>query len=174
LQKIVALRASLNFGLSENLKLAFPSVVPVLRPNFNNEKTLDPYWLAGFTSAEGCFIISVNEASDRKVGAQAKLAFDITQHQRDEELIKSLAGFFGCGAVYQNRGAFRFIVNKLSDINEKIIPFFIKYPVQGKKFLDFQDWCKVADMMKEKKHLTIEGLNEIRKIKAGVADRGIN
>jgi hypothetical protein len=50
-----------------------------------------------------------------------------------------LAGFFGCGAVYQNRGAFRFIVNKLSDINEKIIPFFIKYPVQGKKFLDFQD-----------------------------------
>ena len=168
LQKIVAIRASLNSGLSDSLTVAFPSVVPLLRPSFNNENILEPYWLAGFTSAEGCFILSINNASDRKAGAQVRLAFDITQHQRDEQLIRSLVEFFGCGDVYKNREAFRYLVYKLSDLNEKIIPFFIKYPVQGKKLLDFQDWCKVAEMMKEKKHLTIEGLNEIRAIKAGI------
>ena len=173
LHKIVAIRASLNFGLSDSLRLAFPSVVPLLRPSSNNENILEPYWLAGFASAEGCFIISVNDASDRKAGAQVRLAFDITQDQRDEQLIRSLVEFFGCGDVSKNRGAFRYIVNKLSDLNEKIIPFFLKYPVQGKKLLDFQDWCKVAEMMKRKKHLTIEGLNEIRVIKAGM-NRGRN
>jgi hypothetical protein len=155
------------------LRLAFPSVVPLLRPSSNHENIVDPSWLAGFASAEGCFIITINDASDRKAGAQVRLAFDITQHQKDEQLIRSLVEFFGCGGVYKNRGAFRYIVNKFSDLNEKIIPFFIKYPIQGKKRLDFQDWCKVAEMMKEKKHLTIEGLNEIRAIKAGI-NRGRN
>ena len=33
------------------------------------------------------------------------------------------------------------------------------------KALDFDDFCKVADMMKKKEHLTKEGLQEILKIK---------
>ena len=32
LQAIVAIRASMNWGLSQKLKLAFPDIVPVLRP----------------------------------------------------------------------------------------------------------------------------------------------
>ena len=34
------------------------------------------------------------------------------------------------------------------------------------KGLDFADWCEVAEMMKDKKHLTAEGLDKIKKIKA--------
>ena len=41
------------------------------------------------------------------------------------------------------------------------------------KALDFKDFCVVADMMKDKKHLTKEGLQEIKKIKAGM-NRGIS
>ena len=43
-----------------------------------------------------------------------------------------------------------------------------KYPIMGVKAADFQDWCKVAELMKTKKHLTPEGLDQIRKIKAGM------
>lgn len=82
--------------------------------------------------------------------------------------MRRLVEFFGCGVVYKNREAFRYVVSKFSDIYEKIIPFFLKYPVQGKKLKHFQDWCKVADMMKEKQHLTVESLNNIREIKAGM------
>jgi len=42
LRQIVAIRASMNRGLSEELKLAFPDVVPVFRPLFENPKILDP------------------------------------------------------------------------------------------------------------------------------------
>ena len=42
LRKIVAIRASMNRGLSDKLKLAFPDVVPVERPLVELPKTIDP------------------------------------------------------------------------------------------------------------------------------------
>jgi hypothetical protein len=61
-----------------------------------------------------------------------------------------------------------FTVSSLSDLVNKIIPFFEKYPLQGSKRLDFIDFCKIANLMKEKRHLTMEGLEDIRKIKFGM------
>ena len=42
LRKIVAIRAAMNLGLSEKLKVAFPDVVPVERPKIETPKTVDP------------------------------------------------------------------------------------------------------------------------------------
>jgi len=42
LMKILAIKASMNLGLSEELKLAFPDVVPVVRPLVENPKIIDP------------------------------------------------------------------------------------------------------------------------------------
>ena len=58
-------------------------------------------------------------------------------------------------------------VHKLSDINEKIVSFFQKYPILGVKSKDFEDFCKVAEMIKKGEHLTDQGSEQIRKIKAG-------
>ena len=58
------------------------------------------------------------------------------------------------------------MVYQFKDIVIKIIPFFKKYRMHGVKGLDFADFCKAADIMKEKRHLTEEGLEQIRKIKA--------
>ena len=52
--------------------------------------------------------------------------------------------------------------------NYLIIPFFEMYPLVGIKQNDFLDWCKVAKLMSNKSHLTIEGLNLIRTIKGGM------
>ena len=51
-----------------------------------------------------------------------------------------------------------------SDINNKIIPFFNKYPILGIKSLDFADFKKVAEIMYNKEHLTESGFNDILKI----------
>jgi hypothetical protein len=37
-----------------------------------------------------------------------------------------------------------FIVSKFGDIEEKLIPFFNKYYLQGSKRLDYADFCKIA------------------------------
>jgi hypothetical protein len=67
-----------------------------------------------------------------------------------------------------NTEFFEFRVEKFEDINKKIIPLFIIYPIVGQKLLDFQDLCKVANLMEQKAQLTIEGLNQIQLIKKGI------
>lgn len=59
-----------------------------------------------------------------------------------------------------------FKLKKFSDITQKIIPFFSKYPIEGVKHQDFLDFCVVAELIKKKAHLTNEGIEEIRKIKS--------
>ena len=165
LHKIVAIKASMNLGLSEKLRAAFPDVAPVVRPKVENPKIPDPNWLAGFTFAEGCFFLGISE-SKTKIGYRVQVVFVITQHSRDEKLLRSFISYLNCGNVYKKRDTFNFEVYKFSDITDKIIPFFKKYPIRGVKALDFDDWCEVAEMMKKKEHLTSEGLEKIKKIKA--------
>ena len=150
------------------LKLAFPSVVSVVRPILLDKKIKDPNWLAVFTSGEGYFMVKITASKTYSIGFQVQLVFKLTQHTRDKELIKSLIEYLKCGNIYRYRNAFYFKVTKLDDIQNKIIPFFKKYPILGVKTEDFNDWCKTAEMIKYKKHLTKEGLDQIRKIKAGM------
>lgn len=165
LEKILAIKASINRGLSDELKAAFPNIVPVKRPLVVDQVFPDPHWLAGFSSAEGCFFVNVYN-SENKIGATVKLRFNLVQHCRDEQLMRSLIEFFGGGNLYKNGEAFDYQVTKFSDINEKIIPFFINYPILGVKAKDFSDFCHVAEIIKENKHLTPNGLDKIIKIKA--------
>jgi len=55
LDKLLAIKASINLGLTSNLKDAFPNITPISRPLVEG-KIIDPAWLAGFTSGEGCFL----------------------------------------------------------------------------------------------------------------------
>jgi hypothetical protein len=55
-------------------------------------------------------------------------------------------------------------IKKYSDIVNKIIPFFNQYPILGVKSLDFLDFKKVAEIMKNKEHLTESGFSEIKLI----------
>jgi len=62
------------------------------------------------------------------------------------------------------------MVNGILELNENIIPlFFNKYPVLGKKQLDYLDFCNIVNLKLNKSHLT-EGLNDIRSI----VDGGMN
>ena len=174
LKKIVAIKASINRGLSDELKAAFPHVIPVKRPIVTplagsgvKKICFDPEWLAGFTSAEGCFLVNVFRSSGHKLGFRVQLRFQLTQHARDEALMRSLIEYFGCGNVYIRERAVDFIVQKSSDLDSKIIPLFNKYPIVGEKFLNFKDFCLIAELIKQNKHLTKSGLDQILKIKEG-------
>ena len=169
LRKIVAIKASMNRGLSDKLKLAFPDVVEVERPRVELPKTIDPNWLAGFTSGEGCFIINIHKSSTHSLGQSVNLVFSIVQHMRDKGLLIRISEFLGCGTLYkQSENTVIIMISKFKDIVTTIIPFFLQYPIHGVKALDFKDFCLVAEMMKEKKHLIKEGLETIKKIKAGM------
>ena len=169
LLKIVAIKTAMNLGFSEKLKKAFPGVVPVSIPQVKNPKIQDPYWLAGFTSGEGSFIINITASQTNSIRLKVQLVFQLAQHSKDKALLIIILEYLGCGTIYKHSGnAVVLRVFKFDDIVNKIIPFFQKYPIVGVKGLDFADWCEVAEMMKDKKHLTAEGLDKIKKIKAGM------
>lgn len=162
----VAIKASINKGLSPELKAAFPDVIPVERPLVQDKKILDPFWLAGFIEGEGCFLVNISDSPTHKLGSKVELRFQITQHNRDALLMESLVKYLDCGKVFRSREAVDFVVTKFSDITEKIIPFIEKYPIQGVKRENFEIFKIVAELIKNKEHLTLEGLKEIKELKS--------
>lgn len=142
LQKIVAIKSALNLGLPDKLTMAFSDIKYLERLIIVNQEIKDPYWLAGFASAEGCFFINIYK-SKTKLGFAVKLIFKITQHSRDRILLENFVDYLGCGKYYKesNREKGEFRVDKFVDIEDKIIPFFKKYPISGIKALDFWDFC---------------------------------
>jgi len=172
LQKILDIKASMNLGLSPVLKEAFPATKPILRPNIN-KSLIYPWWLAGFIDGEGCFLIDIRNSNAYKVGCQVTLVFQISQHLRDLELMNSIVEYLETGRLIHRKShpLVVYEVTKFSEIEEKIIPFLEKYPLQGVKRLEFEDWCKAAAIIKAKGHLTNEGINEIKKIKGRMNNR---
>ena len=83
-------------------------------------------------------------------------------------LMKSLITYLGCGRVEEvsNAPLVYFVVSRFEDIIGKVIPFFDTSPILGVKALDYACFKAVALLMKDKAHLTQEGLDQIRSIKA--------
>lgn len=58
--KIIYLKSALNNGLTEDLKLAFPTVPTLLRPVHTViPAPLNPHWVTGFLSRNGSFTVSI-------------------------------------------------------------------------------------------------------------------
>ena len=94
--------------------------------------------MSGFVSAEGNFFVNLIN-SKTKVGKQVILIFSVTQHSRDELLLKSLVNFFGSGQTYSYKDYIEFRCQSFNDNYDKILPFFCKYPILGVKSHDFND-----------------------------------
>jgi hypothetical protein len=128
--------------------------------------------MVGFIDGEGCFNINIRKSKSCKSGGyQVVPRFVLVQHVRDLELINIIRDYLGCGTISNSNTYVSLTVSKLSDINNKIIPLLIKYPLQGAKKSDFILFCRVLDLIKDKAHLTTEGLAKIQEIK-GKMNRG--
>lgn len=84
--------------------------------------------------------------------------------------MQSLISYFGCGKFYKqtNIDLCRFVCEDVQSILNIIIPFFQKHEIIGVKASDFQHWCRVADIIKRKDHLTTQGLSLIKDVKDGM------
>ena len=127
---------------------------------------LEPQWVVGFVDGEGCFHVGINEHADMTSGFQVLPEFTVVQHERDAQALHALKAFFGCGVVRKNHGdrlAYR--VRSKEHLLQHIIPFFEQHELKTKKRVDFQKFRKIVLMMADNRHLTSEGIEEIRRIK---------
>ena len=170
LNQLVNIKASMNLGLSDMLKSEFASYTPVERPRINYDNIiLSPYWISGFISAEGNFDVRI-PSTKSKLGYRVQLRFRISQHSREIELMEKLVEYFGAGKIYNYAGksAINLTIFDFTEISQIIIPFLNKTPLLGIKFYDYLDWSKIHSLMVNRLHLTVEGIDSIRKIKSGM------
>jgi len=153
--KILNLRYYLNKGISEELKELYPNLVPEPRPEVP-EREIHPEWVVGFVDGEGSFnIITVEKRStlapELSSSYKVWLHFQITQHSRDTLLMERIVTYLGCGSVKKrNNDAVDLKLNNFEILNNIIIPFFLKYPLQSAKQSDFVSFVKAADIIKSK------------------------
>eukprot|EP01066_Platyproteum_vivax_P003653 Platyproteum_vivax@DN14604_c0_g1_i1.p1 len=128
---------------------------------------LEAQWIVGFVDGEGCFHVSVNRHKEMSQGYQVLPEFTVVQHERDIQVLYALKAYFGCGVVRKNHGdRMAYCVRGHEHLMKTIIPFFEKHLLKTKKRVDFQNFRKVMLKIQNSDHLTPEGIEEIRKLKA--------
>lgn len=134
---------------------------------------ISPWYVVGLVEGEGCFCIGISKHKTKKHGFDARLMFEIEMIIDDRPLLTKLQKFLKCGQIYRLnyeryswRPHVKFAVKKFDDIQNKIIPFFLEYKLQGKKAKDFNLFCRAAKIFKKKGHLTETGLIKLRQIQS--------
>jgi hypothetical protein len=127
-----------------------------------------PWFITGYTDAEGCFDFSISNSKTINTGFSVKPRFRLTAHARDIQLLYMIKEYFNCGNISKIdvKDCLEFTVSDQNSIFNIIIPFFTNYPLRGTKHLDYLDWLKGLEIIKNKGHLSLEGLNKIKYIKA--------
>jgi hypothetical protein len=135
---------------------------------------LNPYYVSGLVDGEGCFCICFSKRKNNRI--EVRLLFEIELREDDLEILERVKSTLECGNIYyldyarykKWRPHYKYKVSNIKDITEKIIPFFQKYPLQAKKKYSFAIFCKAAKLMLTKRHLTVEGIEEIRNLREGL------
>ena len=115
---------------------------------------LDNAWLSGFTDAEGCFTSSVLTSKGNKTIVTVRY---VISQKDDIYFNKDLAVLIRGYITYvKSYNGYNTVVN-MSKL-KKIIKYLNTYPLKTKKIISYRRWLKVYSLVKNKQHLTIEGL----------------
>ena len=151
----------LSFKLSEKLSII----------SSNSIINLNDSWLSGFTDAEGCFNIHIVKRKEMKTNYNVSLRFILDQ--KDEEFVlQSIRNLFGYGKVSLRKGrikntVYRYTIHSLK-ASKIVINYFNQFPLKTTKKHSFNIWKDVYDMIFNKKHLTLMGLNTIRSLRTNM------
>jgi len=102
----------------------------MIRPIKKKEIILiEPDWLAGFSTGECSFTVSQYIRNDKLV---IKSIFQLSQLDRDTELLKLISKYLGTGNLYPDKGdMMRLMVQSYNDCLNLIILFFWEIPCSG-------------------------------------------
>ena len=117
-------RLSLPY-LSSKLNEGKPHTGRVMKDNEFNE------WFVGFTDAEGCFRITINNKVIR-------FNFIICLHVDDKEVLEFIKSRLNCGTISKSgKTLVSFNISKKEDLLNILIPLFENFPLNGVKYLDY-------------------------------------
>lgn len=126
--------------------------------------------MSGLIDSEGSFIILTVRDERRQLGWRVEAKFLLGLHRKDYNVLTQLQEYFGgIGEIYlaRKREVAKYSVHSFKDLN-KLIPHFEKYPLLTQKAADLFLFKEALNLINNKAHLTVEGLNKIVNIKASM------
>src|SRR3989338_7748152 len=135
-------------------------------------KPLDPHYVVGFVDGEGCFCVSVSKHKTLRRRLEVRPEFAIEVRADDRAILERIQATLECGTIYDLsydrygwRPHVKFKVSNISDLQQKIVPFFREHPLQAKKAQVFNVFETVVGMVATKQHLTYDGFQKIVKLR---------
>ena len=138
-------------------------------------ENISPDALSGFVVGEGCFYVESGFDKKYRLKWRIRPAFCVEVRHDDRSILESLKEAIGCGNIYELdfgrykgyeekkwRPHVKYRVSNIEDISQKVVPFFQKYPLFGRKKRCFDIFCRLVGEMKEKRHLDPMGLEKVK------------
>lgn len=126
--------------------------------------SLQDAWLAGFTDAEGCFNITVGKNTRYALGSVIRMRYILDQ--KNEAVLRAVQALFGFGKIAERKEAlevYRYTVYGFTNMTA-VRNYFAHFPLLTKKSQSLAQWNQIHDMVLAKKHLSREGLDEVRRL----------
>ncbi len=150
-------------------------VGPVLESTLPND--FSPWFLTGFTEAEGNFDISLFLNPKALAHTGIKFRFRLSANYKDIVLLCAIKNYFGSGQISlirKDTGVITMEISSIEIIKNKIIPFFDKYPLKGTKYYDYLNWKdSFKDFIENKDHLNTK-LSLIERLKYAKSNHNRN
>ena len=130
------------------------------------EKTndLNNHWLAGFSDANACFQIKILEREKlHKVRTEVRLNFQIDQ--KTSKLLNLIKQNFGGNIGYHEKQDTYYYESTSFEVGKNFIKYFDCYHLLSSKYINYIKWRKAYLIIQEKEHLTVNGLDKIKKLK---------
>ena len=128
-------------------------------------------WILGFVDGEGCFSVPIQRNLTMTLGWQVQPQFVVVQAASSTSALEVIRDYFGCGTITRNARSdnhrepqHRYVVRRLGDLEEVIVPFFTEFPLLTSKRENFEKFVDVLELMKRRRHLELDGLVEIARI----------
>jgi hypothetical protein len=105
-------------------------------------------FLSGFALGEASFMLVCRPRDDYGRKWKVSAAFNVSQ--KDLEPLELFRDTLGCGSIRKaGNGGWYWEVNRLSDIASRIVPFFDRFPLVGKKAQDFTRFKSAVKLLSQ-------------------------
>jgi hypothetical protein len=109
----------------------------LINPVYNQKREINPWFITGFTDAEGCFSIKIQPNVKLKTKWRVRPVFSITLHLKDINLLEIIQSNLGVGKIIKSGEiAVIYAVDSIKDI-AVILNHFDKYPLITHKLSDY-------------------------------------
>ena len=140
-------------------------------------ESISPENVSGFVTGEGCFYVESGHDPKYRLGHRIRPAFCIELRFDDKPILEAIQSQLGCGQIYDlDFGRYKgyeqknwkphvkYRVSNFADLSQKVVPFFKKNPLFGKKKKSFEIFQMIVGFMENKQHLEEGGLQEIKQL----------